>query len=582
MAWSPVPDLTSPGRPARVALAIAVLLAVGQTLRGYGRLAETLNDTDDALRFYIVRALIGGRGWVDTLIERLQPPEGLDMHWSRLVDGGLMALYQVFALVMVPAAAETAMRLLWPLLWIFPLALGAVLAARRLGGSSAVLAAAMFIASYPVMIQFAVGRIDHHNVQMALAMLMLAGAINIETRWGPWLAGVSTGLLLAVGLEALVFAAIAGAAVALRFVADPAFAPAARRYGLSLAATAALAFLVQTPPRLWAAASCDMLSANLLAGLAVAGGGLALASLVRGTALTRFAAAGLAGGAALAVYLVLDPACLRGPYAHMDPVLRPYWLDHVVEVRTLWALWASNPEIAAALIAPVVMAAAALCIVVTRTGVRRDPAWILAAGVFAASVLSGLFMVRMLGYGAAFGAVIMAGAFPVVANRVVKAGFVAATLVALTFSPAVVTTLVVTLAASPGKTSESDTGDKGACRATASFDALKTLPPGLFLADIDAGPFLPALTPHSALAAPYHRLNEGIRTAHELWSAPPSDAGHMLKRRGVAYVMLCPARGELPVKFPEDGLRHALTRGDVPDYLEPVPAGDAFKVWRVR
>lgn len=581
MAWSPVPDLTSPGRPARVALAITALLAAGQILRGYDRLAETLNDTDDALRFYIVRALVGGRGWFDTRIGSLQPSEGIDMHWSRLVDGGLAALYQIFALVMAPEAAEAAMRLLWPLLWIFPLALGAVLTARRLGGSLAVLAAAIFIASYPVMTQFAAGRIDHHNVQMALAMLMLAGAVNLETRWGPWLAGIATGLLLAVGLEALLFAAICGAAVALRFVVDPAFAPAARRYGLSLAVSALLAYVVQTPPRLWAAVSCDMLSVNLLAGLVVAGAGLALASLVRGTTPARFAGAGAAALAALIVCLALDPACLRGPYAHMDPVLRPYWLDHVTEVHTLWTLWSFNPDIAAALITPVAMAAAALCVVLMRPEGRRDPAWILVAGMFAASVLSGLFVVRMLGYGAAFGTVILAAAFPILARRFVNAGFVATILAALAISPATVTAFVAMAVAGGSGEAEPKAG-AAACRATTSFEALKALPPGLFLADIDAGPFILALTPHSALAAPYHRLNEGIKTAHELWSAPSSEAGDRLKRRGVGYVMLCPARGELPFKLPKDGLRGALMRGDVPDYLEPVPAGDVFKVWRVR
>src|SRR5690606_12810841 len=234
MALSPVPDLTPPGRPARVAAAITVLLVIVQVVRGYSRLAETLGDTDDAARLVLMRGLVEGQGWFGGWLGRLQPPVGLDMHWSRLIDGGLAALYGPLAVFLPPDTAEFWTRLIWPLLWIFPLALGAVLAARRLGGSTAILAAAIFIACLPVLIQFAVGRVDHHNAQMALAMLMLAGAASPERRWGAWLAGISSGLMLAIGLEALIFAALAGAAIALRFVADDRLAPAARRYALSL------------------------------------------------------------------------------------------------------------------------------------------------------------------------------------------------------------------------------------------------------------------------------------------------------------------------------------------------------------
>jgi len=182
MAWSPVPDLTSPGRPARAALALSALLALVEAVRGYAKLGVTLGDTDDALHLQIVRDLLAGRGWFDTHLDRLQPPAGLDMHWSWLDDGGLAALNLFFALILPPDMAETAMRLVWPVLWIFPLALGSVLIARRLGGSLFVLAAAIFVASYSVLMQFAAGRIDHHNVQMALAMLMLAGTVNLDRR----------------------------------------------------------------------------------------------------------------------------------------------------------------------------------------------------------------------------------------------------------------------------------------------------------------------------------------------------------------------------------------------------------------
>jgi hypothetical protein len=579
MNWSPVPDLASPGRPARVALAVTLLVAVIQALRNSNRMMLTLGDTDDALRLVIVRNLLAGRAWFDTHIERLQPPAGLDMHWSRLLDGAMALFYGALGLVLPPETAELAFRFAWPLLWVFPLMLGAALIARRLGGSTAILAAAIFIASVPVQIQFGPGRIDHHNAQIALAMLALAGAVNLETRWGPWLAGIATGLLFAVGLEAIVFAALCGAKIGLRFADDARFAPAVRRYALGLGISASLAFLAQTPPRLWSVTACDMLAINLVAGLVAASLGLVLASFIAGGRLSRLSAVLAAGGAALAVYLLLDPACAAGPFAHMEPRLHGLWLDHVAEVMNWPTFYAAHPVLAAVLLAPAVLALLAFSIAVLREpGLLRNPALVLVLAAFATALLSGLFVVRVLSYAAAFAAVLFAGVFPRLLPERIGRNFVATALAALVVSPTPVGLAAASIAV---KQRAELPADRRSCTDNASFTELAALSPGVFLADIDIGPHLLAHTPHSALAAPYHRMGEGIIAAHDLWSAPPETAVGKLKARGVSYVMLCPARRALPITFPEDSLRRALEKNEAPAGLEPVPAGPVFRLWRV-
>ena len=55
----------------------------------------------------------------------------------------------------------------------------------------------------PMFLQFRPGRIDHHNVQIALCMVALAGAALGKAR-GAALAGFATGLGIAIGLEALI------------------------------------------------------------------------------------------------------------------------------------------------------------------------------------------------------------------------------------------------------------------------------------------------------------------------------------------------------------------------------------------
>src|ERR1700733_1318490 len=45
-----------------------------------------ISDTDDATRLVQVHDFLAGQGWFDLTQYRIDPPDGLLMHWSRLVD----------------------------------------------------------------------------------------------------------------------------------------------------------------------------------------------------------------------------------------------------------------------------------------------------------------------------------------------------------------------------------------------------------------------------------------------------------------------------------------------------------------
>src|SRR5207249_4359189 len=141
-------------------------------------------------------------------------------------------------LVLDPARAELAVRTIWPFLWLFPVIAAALSIARSFRGPTAVfLCAVLSLLSLPLYPQWAPGRIDHHNVQISLCLVALAGAIK-GSRRGHAAAGVATGLGLAVGVEALLFEALIGTGIALRFLFDPLrHRLAARAYAGSLLAT---------------------------------------------------------------------------------------------------------------------------------------------------------------------------------------------------------------------------------------------------------------------------------------------------------------------------------------------------------
>ena len=59
--------------------------------------ALQLHDADDTLRLIQLRDLVAGQGWFDLMQYRVNPPDGLAMHWSRLVDVPLWLVYSALA-----------------------------------------------------------------------------------------------------------------------------------------------------------------------------------------------------------------------------------------------------------------------------------------------------------------------------------------------------------------------------------------------------------------------------------------------------------------------------------------------------
>jgi hypothetical protein len=90
-----------------VLFAVACLLAGVQIMAQFWTLtAETLPDTDDAMRLVQVRSFLSGQGWFDLHQARFDPPAGYDSHWSRLIDAGLAGLFIAFKTFVDPALAE--------------------------------------------------------------------------------------------------------------------------------------------------------------------------------------------------------------------------------------------------------------------------------------------------------------------------------------------------------------------------------------------------------------------------------------------------------------------------------------------
>ena len=553
--------------------------------------ARTLYDTDDAMRLVQMRSWLAGQGWFDLHQARLQPPTGYDSHWSRLIDAGLAGLLWLLGIFAEPAFAERMMRATWPLLWVLPTLVGMVAIAWRLAGREAAIAALLLaVAGVPAYHQFVPGRVDHHNVQIALTMLVVAATVwSDRQRWCAIVAGALTGFALAVGFECLPYVAACAAALALRYVLDASAAGGFRAYLFSLLASTLIGFLINVGPDHWTRSLCDALAFNSAA--AIAGGtlGLALlASWVDGRALTRGMAVVVAGAGCLSILAATEPRCLAGPYAMVDPAIWPIWLGDVRENQPMLRVFAENPLTAAAIAAfPMAALIAALALARVREW-RQDFAFLVVAASLVVAIVITIATIRTFSYAMWLGMPVVAAAalrlFAVLRIETLPARVFAT----LMLTPLVVSSGAITVASAAGfeDTKSFARPESKHCLTSAAYAPLAALPPGLVFTDISYGPFLLALTPHSAMAAPYHRMSHGIVTAHRALAVPPAQARDILSRSGATYVMSCGPRPPDGLMEPERSrsLWGRLQAGDVPDWLEWLPASrdQAFAVYRLR
>lgn len=583
---SPIPDWGSAGQAAFLALVVwlTALITVRPSLP---RLDRTLGDTDDALRLVLVRGLAHGHGWFEQNVERLQPPQGLYMHWSRLVDGVQAVILRLADVFLPQPQAEIALRVAWPLLWVGPLALALILIARRLGGGRAAFLAPVAIGfGYFASAEFLPGRLDHHGVQIALCMTALAAAAHTPRPLTAAISAAAAAATLAVGLEALPFLVVIGAGVALAWVFGRASGKTLAAYGATLGAGAALLHLLQTPSDRWLTPACDALAVNLVAALGVAALGLCAAAVLgaRRPPAMRLALLIAAGLAAASTYVQAAPVCLGGPMAEVDPLLKTTWLVYVQEMQPLHRMFAGYPVQAVTMAAPAVFGLAGWLWLGRRAAMRTDMAWMLSGAVFLAALAMGLQACRFMNYAIWASAPLTAAAMVDFAGVALAGRLVPAVLVMMLAlrGPAFV---AERLAADQVKASAANAETIGLCAETAAYRRLAGLPPGLVLSEIDLGPYVLANTAHSAVEGPYHRMNWGVRKAWEALSAPASDARAQVQALGVDYVVNCAAHRTYPPRqgMPKGSLQAALDAGRPPAWLErQSPTDETLQIYRVR
>ena len=320
--------LRQPNFAALVTL-VWLLVALALLLQFWTQTAETLLDTDDAMRLAQLRGWLGGQGWFDLHQARMQPPEGYDTHWSRLIDAGLAGLLFLFGQFTDGASAERLMRAWWPLLWLWPTIAGmAAIAWRVAGREGATVALLLALVGVPAYQQFTPGRIDHHNVQIALTMLTVAATVwSDRWRWGPTRRACSAAPRWRSVSNRCPISRAAAPCSRSAMWSTGTTAPICVWYGLWLTAGSIAGFFATIGPQHWLRHSCDSIAVDTLAAVMCGGLTLSLAGwLKHEDRATRVFAIASAAGLTAAALLLIEPACAHGPFGMIDPAIRPIWL----------------------------------------------------------------------------------------------------------------------------------------------------------------------------------------------------------------------------------------------------------------
>ncbi len=555
--------------------------------------AFALGDTDDNLRMMQVRAwVLEGQGWYDLRQYRLSPPEGLNLHWSRLVDLPLAGLYLALKPFVGGAAAErwaVGIAPLFPLL----LAMGALaLTARRLLSPYAFwLPLALLLTGGSALYQFAPLRIDHHNWQLAMLAIAVAGLADRRAARGGITLGVASGVSLAIGLEMLLYLALAGVAVGLFWVRDRAEGRRLAAYGASFAGTAALGFLIFASNDNWVP-MCDALSPVWLS-VALTGGAVAVALAWASprSLWLRLGAALLGGALIAAMYAFSWPDCL-GRLERVPEQLDQFWLSNVREAMPVWRHGTTTTVAIVTLPAIGLIGYLAL---LWRS--RRNPAelqrWAALAAM--AALAAGLLAWQTRAAAAAQLLAVpgAAGLAWVLIDWFTRQRLMLVRVLGVAASFFLVSGAIVTEAAgwwaeeeppSPGQQAIGQAN--GRCPNIAMLRPVAMQPKGLVLTFVDLGPRLVTLTHHDAIAGPYHRNPDAILDVMRAFRFDAPAAKAMIDRRGVDYVLICPNMSESTIYRADapKGFYMQLVEGRVPAWLEPVglPKDSPFRMWRVR
>ncbi|MBN8809436.1 MAG: AcrB/AcrD/AcrF family protein [Sphingomonas sp.] len=540
-----------------------------------------LGDTDDNMRLMQVRALLNGQPWYDLRNYRIDPPGGLDIHWSRIVDLPIAALILVLRPFLGTPEAERIACGIAPLLPLSIAFLGLGATVRRLVDPRAwpIAAALLVFACGATILMFAPDRIDHHGWQLAMLSLTVAGLCDPRGGRGGALVGAASAFSIAIGLEMLPFAAMAGAIITLQWIWDRGHRQRLMGYAASLGGGTALGYAA-FGSYADMVMRCDALTPVYLTVMLAAGLLLfALAWIDPASRWVRLALAVAAGAVIAGGFVHLFPQCLGRPEQVSDELARN-WLNNVREAKPIYA----HPFAQAFPIVTFPLIGLLGTAIATKRAVDERASNVVG---WAAVALFTLFACLMLlwqtraGPGAQLLAVPGATALMWIAVPLMLGSGNVLVRVFGTFAVVLFASGAFSGLALPYL----DQGDKpdrrtriinianNRCPRLAAMAPLDRYPAATTFTFVDLGPRLVVTTHHDAIAGPYHRNGDAILDVQHAFTGSPEQFRQIAAKHGATMLLVCPNLPESTIYRARNpnGFYGRLAQGESFPFLTPLP-----------
>ena len=566
-------------RPSLALIAIALLFWVSKFAEVS---AGIMPGNDDMMRLVQVRDLLAGQGWYDVDQSRFITPEGGAMHWSRIPDLFMAAIIVLLTPVIGAGAAETVAIMAWPMTLLAVTLSMIALIMKRLGaGTLGAALAVFFYLTTKSVLQFWPARIDHHGLEIMLVTVAMAALLAPRaSRMSGVLAGASVAAMVGVAIESLPYAGLLVAFAGMSWV----IRGAGERqrlagFGLGAGVMALALYLFDAPGPGPARAVCDAFGNFHLAALMTGGGLLLGLSMVPERLMDRWQKRlGGGAGAGIATLLVaglVAPGCFGSPYAAVDAAAAENWLANVSEARSIFAVIATEPEMALSDMGFALAALIAAGWLLFKAPSGRRLGWTLVAVMALVSTAVMAWQIRGYLFAHMFAA-LAAGAL---AGRAFQGWreeggprpLLIAGLIALSLSPKSWQIAAARLFEAPPASSEVVIDHATTCREADAYERLAALPAGRVMAPVDLGTSILLRTPHAIYAAPYHRNGGAIAQATTLFMSPPQSAHAELVSLEADYFVFCQGLNEFDhyALAAPGSLADRLQAGDLPEWLEP-------------
>ncbi len=522
-----------------------------------------LPDTDDYM--YLVQILdwLHGQGWYDNVQHRLNPPDGVPIHFSRLAMLPMAAMIKFIEFLgLGPKGSATIMAMVYPVMllaWLFGVlrwCAQSIMAKEWVGATA-------FVGVFAVQTtyMFQPGHVDHHNIIIVLVMLALGSAFRMmqnpeQHRWPLYI-----GLLMAVGmtiaLEILPWILLLSAFIGFWGVMRGGTTlRAGLLYSMVFLVGSALCLLITRPPS--DLFNLDVLTYSvvyviLAAGIAVTFAGAFLAT--RAPLLMRAIVALLVAVISGYAFFHHFPEMVAGPYGGIDPALARIILDEISEAQPLKEPATQWLSVFWMIGSFTIAVPAGIYFWVKSSGVQRWLWSLLMVLLLASLALSLFYQRRFIATANALEILPMTmllqqGWSWIGANWRGRKQFFAEVMLILITGP-----LLVVLVPAMADGRSFNTGvflysvtfgvEESACETYDLENALRN-PLGIgsrqrmIMNPMGLGPELLFRTQHKVLAAPFHMDVEGNVDATRFFSTPyPEEAEAIARRRHIDLVVTC-------------------------------------------